>query len=795
MNDTPEPTRIRPNPSDSVLLTLARAALAQEPGDGEATWPHLDLDDPAQRAFGDYELLEEIGRGGMGTVYRARQQSLDREVAIKFIAAGLADPANVARFLSEARAAARLVHPNIVPVFEVGAVDGIHYFSMPLIAGRTLAELLAAGALPTTQVVRLLLALCEATDYAHRLGLLHLDLKPANVLIDERGEPLITDFGLARRIDANGGVDAQEVSGTPAFMAPEQILIRQYRLTTATDIYALGAILYRCLTGVSPHGEGQSDDVIRRAAAGRVRPPRAINPAIARDLDAICMKCLELQPSDRYPSAGVLADDLRRVRDGLPVSVRRIGALERMQRWFKREPKLAFASTAALLALVLGIAATTWQWREAGTQRDAAVTQRNTAETARKEAVEQRDIAQGVAALGAWLYAQHQFGDKDTTGGYDTTVRLLEWLRTRYPGDEHRQATVLAAFAQATEADGDDTELGDRWATDGLLPPVIHVLGKPYREQMIAALVSGKEANRYLLAAQLASNSEDMDNFTELMNKAIAEQPNDPSVWEVMATYCATTEMQQQSVCHNQDAARRLTELAPDNAYPWLLLMMASEGNAASAAMHEAAQRSHFDDTFRSRLATYMEAVAKAHVPAQELLVGPAQALSPNTTPEFAIAAGEFGGLALAQLRPFWERCNPAKGYFKNASTYADCRIVGTRMARSNGSALTIMVGATVAQRLSRGTSLEQEMIEVRSRLFYVHEATSKLSLRQYRNYSFQKYHEDFMALGELEAWENRLAYYGLPARPPKDWQPSDPRAILLPEERAAYDSAQPQPQ
>ncbi|MGJ8671255.1 MAG: serine/threonine-protein kinase, partial [Oceanococcus sp.] len=229
-SDQTKPTS---GPQNSTLFALARHAFETVgPGD-TPEWPRLDFNDPAQRAFGDYELLEEIGRGGMGIVYRARQRSLDREVAIKFIADHLADTASIARFFSEARAAARLNHPNIVPVYEVSQVETVHYFSMPLLSGETLASTLDKGALPPDAVISLMLKLCDAIHYAHRLGLLHLDLKPANILIDDRGEPMIADFGLARRMDAQGGVDAQEVSGTPNFMAPEQILIKQYRMTAA----------------------------------------------------------------------------------------------------------------------------------------------------------------------------------------------------------------------------------------------------------------------------------------------------------------------------------------------------------------------------------------------------------------------------------------------------------------------------------------------------------------------------------------------------------------------------------
>ncbi len=269
------PTQVLPpDVQSSQLLLLARMAMADSVApDGKWRWPTLDFADPQQRRFGDYELLAELGRGGMGVVYRARQLSLDRIVALKFIAAGLSDTHQVARFVGEARAAARLVHPNIVPVYEVGSVGEIHYFSMPLIDGVSLEQRLQQE-MATPELLRLLLRVCEAVDYAHRLGLLHLDLKPSNVLIDERGEPLIADFGLARHMDDSGAVQAQEVSGTPSFMAPEQILIKQYRLTAATDLYALGALAYRCPERAFAAWRGRQ----RRAdpaRAGRAHPTSA----------------------------------------------------------------------------------------------------------------------------------------------------------------------------------------------------------------------------------------------------------------------------------------------------------------------------------------------------------------------------------------------------------------------------------------------------------------------------------------------------------------------------------------
>ncbi|MEZ5523336.1 MAG: serine/threonine-protein kinase, partial [Dokdonella sp.] len=379
-----EPTRPNLDPSDSMLMSLARVAMTTASQAGEANWPSLDLNDPDQRAFGDYELLEEMGRGGMGVVYRARQRSLERDVAIKFIATGIADTINVARFLGEARAAARLMHPNIVSVHEVGSIDGVHYFSMPLVRGQSLATLLDERRLTETEAVTLLLKLCDAIDYAHRLGLLHLDLKPANVLIDERGEPLVADFGLARHMDERNGIDAQEVSGTPSFMAPEQVLIKQFRLTPATDLYALGAILYRALTGVSPHGTGAPDELTQRAIAGRVKPLRELNPAVSADLGAVCMKCLELVPRDRYVRVADLADDLRRIRDGHPVSVRTPGAWERLRRWYQRDRRYARAIIAVAIAVSAGTAFSASGWLLAEHRRDIAETQRELADQERR---------------------------------------------------------------------------------------------------------------------------------------------------------------------------------------------------------------------------------------------------------------------------------------------------------------------------------------------------------------------------------------------------------------------------
>jgi hypothetical protein len=327
----------------------------------------LDLDDPAQRDFGDYELREVIGRGGMGVVYRAHQRSLDREVALKLLSAGLwASGEYVATLRREAQHAALLQHPNIVTVYEIGEHHGLIYYAMQLFGGNSLAvRLQQDGPLPPRAAAQLLGSVAEALDYAHRLGVLHLDLKPGNVLLDEDGTPRIADFGLARRLGIAGDVDNERVSGTPSYMAPEQAQVGSGKLNRATDVWGLGALLYEMLTGKPPFEGGQAREVLAKVEHEPVRAPRELVAAVPADLDAICLRCLHKQPAQRYPSARALADDLGRFLEGRAVSVRPLNVMQRLARWARRDPKLALTGALAALALVVGLVATTWQWRRA----------------------------------------------------------------------------------------------------------------------------------------------------------------------------------------------------------------------------------------------------------------------------------------------------------------------------------------------------------------------------------------------------------------------------------------------
>jgi WD40 repeat protein len=316
------------------------------------------------RRFGDYELFEEIGRGGMGVIYRALQVSLQRTVAVKTILTDpLASPDFVQRFQTEAHAAAVLDHPNIVPIYEVGDHQGQPYYSMPLISGRNLAEALKQdGPLPPRQAATLIASVARAIHYAHQHGVLHRDLKPANILLDANSQPHVTDFGLAKLLEEDDGLTLTLAAlGTPNYMAPEQAAGKPGDLTTAADTYSLGAILFEVLTGQRLFAAATPLATINHARDQEPPRPSTVLRAIPRDLDTICLKCLEKEPHRRYATAQGLAEDLERWLAGEPIRARRVGAVERLGLWCRRKPAMAGMAGSALVLVLLASGIATWR--------------------------------------------------------------------------------------------------------------------------------------------------------------------------------------------------------------------------------------------------------------------------------------------------------------------------------------------------------------------------------------------------------------------------------------------------
>jgi serine/threonine-protein kinase len=461
--------------ADSVVAVSRPADLPQVPG---------------------YRVEAVLGRGGMGVVYRAWHLRLNRAVALKMLLAGpCALPVELERFLREAQAVAGLRHPNIVQVYDVGDVEGRPYFTMELIEGANLAEQIQGAPQPARQAAALVATLAEAIRAAHQSGIVHRDLKPSNILLTRDGTPKVTDFGLARRLEGDGGLTLSGLPlGTPSYMAPEQARGKKGAIGPATDVYALGAILYELLTGRPPFRAETATATLQQVVADEPVPPARLNPQAPRDLATICLKCLHKEPPKRYASAAALAEDLRRFLRGEPIAARPAGRVERLARWARRNPAAAalVAVTLLVATTVLG-AAGSLIVRQLGTARAVEADLGEAERWQRQSAFREAGAALGRARsrLGDsgpfWLYPVVEAADRD----YDFLARLEAIRVNRFTLAEGGQTHADQMRSHKARADRDYAE-----AFRG------HGLGQPPDDpEGAAARVRASKWSAHLVAA------------------------------------------------------------------------------------------------------------------------------------------------------------------------------------------------------------------------------------------------------------------------------------------------------
>ena len=365
---------------------------------GESLPDGLPAPGDAVRYFGDYEVESELARGGMGVVYKAVQKSLGRTVALKMILAGeLASEMHVARFRTEAEAAAQLDHPGIVPIYEIGEHNGQHYFSMAYVDGSSLAECISRGPLPPRVAAEIVAAAAEAVQYAHERHVVHRDLKPANILMDG-SRPKITDFGLAKRLDQQSMTATGEVLGTPGYMAPEQAKNAE-SAGTPTDVYGLGAILYAAVTGRPPFQAANVLETLRQLTETEPLAPRQLNPAVPADLETICLAALSKEPSRRYATARDMHDDLRRFLEDRPIHARPVATWEHILKWARRRPLIAGLASALLLTIGTGSLIIAGLWAAERSARVAATNSAAEAKVSERDALDARERAEEQARI------------------------------------------------------------------------------------------------------------------------------------------------------------------------------------------------------------------------------------------------------------------------------------------------------------------------------------------------------------------------------------------------------------
>jgi WD40 repeat protein/predicted Ser/Thr protein kinase len=411
--------------------------------------------------LGDYELLEEIARGGMGVVYRARQLSLNRIVALKVVLHGpFSSPDFVRRFRNEAQVVAALRHPNIVAIYEVGEHNGNHFLSLEFVEGRSFAELVRHGPLPARRAANYLRIIAQAMEHAHQRGVLHRDLKPSNILLDLLDQPRVTDFGLAKLVSGDSQLTVTgQVLGSPNYMPPEQAAGKFPDSTPQADIYSLGAILYELLTGRPPFQGETLQSVLAQVQSAEAVLPRRLNPGTPVDLQTICLKCLQKEPARRYASARELAEDLGCFLEGKPILARPVSPQERAWLWCRRRPLLAAVSAGLVAAVILGVAGIAWQWRRAefhaqGESRQRLLAEQDAARTRLNLYAADVAVASQAVQIGNLGLARRTLAGLRPKGG-EADLRGFEWryLWNLCRGDQlatlagHERTVTCAAFS------------------------------------------------------------------------------------------------------------------------------------------------------------------------------------------------------------------------------------------------------------------------------------------------------------------------------------------------------------